>query len=88
MLAKNTTDYKFRDYIYYWDQLNDITWRIDYIDNQNGIAVIHETAVDKYGFELGQTRNRTQKITDLYSLDQIFGGAYTQTMNPELKFLE
>ena len=81
-------DRKFTDYIYYWDQLNDVTWRIDYIDNQNGTAIIHETAVDKYGFELGQTRNRTQKITDLYSLDQIFGGAYAQTMNPELKFLE
>ena len=89
---------KVENFIYYWDQLNDITWRIDYINNNNGVAEIHETAVDKYGNirtiidENGNTQNitrtRNQEITNLYSLDQIFGGAYTQTLNPELKVLE
>lgn len=86
--SNSTYDRKFQDYIYYWDKLNDITWRIDYVDNQNGVAVIHETAVDKYGYEVGQTRVRNQKIIDLYSIDQVFGEAYAQTLNKELKVLE
>lgn len=96
--SNSNYDRKVENFIYYWDQLNDITWRIDYINNNNGVAEIHETAVDKYGNirtiidKNGNTQNitrtRNQEITNLYSLDQIFGGAYTQTLNPELKVLE